>query len=983
MHSEIRRTLMKRTRLKRKQWSICLAIAIGSCTAGYANPQGFQLIAGEAAEPAVNGNTLQITTGDKAIIHWDNFSIAAGEVTRFVQPSPSATVLNRVMHGDPSALFGTLEANGKVLLINPNGILVGEGACINTASFIASTFDLINEAFMKGEEMTFAGHSNASVVNLGTINAWDGDVLLIACQVKNDGKVEAPKGTVALAAGREILLKPMGTQRIFIRAMTSEGSVDNSGEIQALHAELKAEGEPYAFAIRNSGQIIALGTKESNGHIYLTCDHGEIALSGQLTAEEGDVRLLADTITLLNPAKIDVSGEKGGGQVLMNAEGIYVEEGVKIAADALKEGHGGKVILWANTSNHFFGEISAQGGQNSGNGGFVEVSSPGTLLPNGIVNTLAPAGQTGMFLIDPINVTISSSANSTGYTAAAAWGLSGSVSPANINTTTLQNQLARTNVTINTSAANYPGDAGDITVTGNVSWSAATNLTLIASEDITIQSMVTSTSTGAITLTAARNITVGGAGASSDSQVTCHSGSLTLNAGGVLNLAAENYSAILSTEIGGDISIATGGVNLQGGTTSGAAALIQANFTSGTNSISINSTSTQAPISLTGGTAADTYAIIQAGGNINLGNTQAVGAVTLLGGSADGAVALISSSAGAVSLLSAGALSLTGANGTAACIESFGPEGVSVTAASVALAGGSGTSNSSSWACVYSSAGPVSVTSTSTDITVGSTGMQDEALIYTDTSGGNVTVTSARDVIIQGGNTGGVASIYSDVPGATVSVTASGNLTLQGGSASGSYARISSVGDLSAITSKAISLIGNSQIISSSGNMIVTAGTDLFIGTGSTISNTGSGNLTITVDNKVPFPARFGTGKFTLQQGATLSTSGGLLRIFTSARRLNSISAPINGRTFSPGALFQNSDTEVWGDPSFSGDTDCIVFYKESPLIIDELSNFSSVLISAGFYVWDDPDQNFQPGQVGAVNGGFRRRPGITNNTPL
>ena len=103
-----------------------------------ANPQGEQVVAG-SADFSRSGSTLQITTSDKVIINWGDFSIGSGEITRFLQPSSTSSALNRVISGNPSSILGSLQANGQIYLINPNGILVGGGARINCASFIAST----------------------------------------------------------------------------------------------------------------------------------------------------------------------------------------------------------------------------------------------------------------------------------------------------------------------------------------------------------------------------------------------------------------------------------------------------------------------------------------------------------------------------------------------------------------------------------------------------------------------------------------------------------------------------------------------------------------------------------------------------------------------------------------------------------------------------------------------------------------------------
>ena len=70
------------------------------------------------------------------------FGIGEGESVRFVQPSASSITLNRVTGGDRSGIFGNLNANGQVWLINPNGILFGQNARINVGGLLGTTRDI-------------------------------------------------------------------------------------------------------------------------------------------------------------------------------------------------------------------------------------------------------------------------------------------------------------------------------------------------------------------------------------------------------------------------------------------------------------------------------------------------------------------------------------------------------------------------------------------------------------------------------------------------------------------------------------------------------------------------------------------------------------------------------------------------------------------------------------------------------------------------
>ncbi|MBI3236152.1 MAG: hypothetical protein HYZ48_00340, partial [Chlamydiales bacterium] len=241
-------------------------------------------------------------------------------------------------------------------LINPKGILFAEGSKIRAASFFASTLDVLDSDFLYQKELSFQGDSKESVINFGKITAWDGDVALIAYHVENHGFLEAPQGVAALAAGRDVLLIPEGNQRIAIRACSleeipTEIGVENDGQLIALQIELKADGNPYRFAIKEGGKIDALASEKRGGEIYLIAEKGVLDIEGAYSAanpcgEGGKIHLLGHEVFVQNGTSIDVSGATSGGEVLIggdyqgknpnipNAEKTFVAKEVTISADA-------------------------------------------------------------------------------------------------------------------------------------------------------------------------------------------------------------------------------------------------------------------------------------------------------------------------------------------------------------------------------------------------------------------------------------------------------------------------------------------------------------------------------------------------------------------------------------------------------------------------------------------------------------------------
>ena len=173
----------------------------------------------------------------------------------------------------------------------------------------------------------------------------------------------------------------------------------------------------------DKGIVKSSGTLNASGRSSLI-PPSEGGTEGGLTG--GTVQVLGEKVGLFNMASIDVSGDLGGGTVLiggdfqgknpdiMNASRTYVGSDATITADALTNGDGGKVIVWADEWTKYYGNISARGGSESGDGGFVEVSGKDTLVFQGMADTFAPNGAVGTILLDPATLTITDATNTSG-----------------------------------------------------------------------------------------------------------------------------------------------------------------------------------------------------------------------------------------------------------------------------------------------------------------------------------------------------------------------------------------------------------------------------------------------------------------------------------------------------------------------------------------------------------------------------------------
>jgi filamentous hemagglutinin family protein len=483
-------------------------LAFAAAISAQGLPTGGQVVAGRGSI-ATNGAGLVVTQqSQRMIADWASFSIDAGRSVRFVQPSSSSVALNRVTGGDASRIFGNLAANGHVYLQNPNGVLFGAGAQVSVGSLVATTLNTDRDAFLDGHLRMAGGEGGAEVRNDGTIRvASGGHAVLAGPRVTNTGRISAPGGTVALAAGAAVEVDATGAGLLSVRvpAAAVQAHLANRGTLAADGGEVQlraaAADAALATVMQIGGVVRARSVEERDGRIVLSGGgSGVVRVSGTLDArggaglEGGSIAVRGERIALVGTARLDASGGSGGGSVTVgggwqgrtggNAQDVLVGGDVQLDASARELGDAGTVVVWADRNTRFAGDIRAQGGAQGGDGGQVEVSGKGWLGFEGEVDTRAPHGRQGMLLLDPQVLIVGATANINGDTIPGDdFGpgsnplndtLFGAVT-SNITATSVANLLFTTSVTLQ--ATNSLQIAAPLTVTAG---GAASTLTLNA-----------------------------------------------------------------------------------------------------------------------------------------------------------------------------------------------------------------------------------------------------------------------------------------------------------------------------------------------------------------------------------------------------------------------------------------------------------------------------------------------------------------------
>jgi len=470
----------------------------------HAGPTGGNIVGGAGHIHSSGLETIVHQNSSSMAINWDTFNINTNERVQYLQPDISSISLNRILDNNGSKILGSIDANGKIILVNPNGIFFGANSQVNVGGLVASGLSISPTDFMNGNYMfNEVLGSKGTVINKGLLNAASGgSITLLGKQVTNEGVISATLGRVNMAAGRQAALTFNNEGTIGVKItkeiLQDELGIDpallNSGEINAAGGQvlLTASVSRDVFSqavnsgalsqatsvvvnvdgsmslkkgadvvnsgainvssstdIKRAGDVIVLGENISQtGNIKADSQTGnagnielhagnkvELQNTATLTARAnvtepetigagGNIKILGDKVGLLDNSVVDVSGSNGGGEALIggdrqgqnknirNADFLYMGENAKVFADALEDGNGGKIITYADNTARIYGNLFARGGNQSGDGGFIETSGKLGFEILNAPDASAVNGEGGLWLIDPRNITILATGNS-------------------------------------------------------------------------------------------------------------------------------------------------------------------------------------------------------------------------------------------------------------------------------------------------------------------------------------------------------------------------------------------------------------------------------------------------------------------------------------------------------------------------------------------------------------------------------------------
>ena len=452
----------------KKQWTqkltvmVLLSMALGG-TAVQAMPSGADIRSGQGSISQDGKNMTVQQNSQRMAIDWTKFDIAKDETVRYAQPDRNAISLNRVTGGQQSVIAGNLNANGNVVLVNPNGVVFTKNSSVDVGGLVASTARLNDEAmknFGNGKDslgLSLDKDSTASVINEGQIKAQGGLVALHAANVENKGTITNEGGTLAMAAAKNLTLSAADDDKLnfTVDGELAKSQALNSGSLKAdggyVVMTAKSAGDVLSTVVNNTGTIEAKTLrKNEKGQILLDGGKsGQVEVSGTLDAsgtEEGqsagNIKVIGEKTIVHDGTNLLARGNVDGGKIETSGDVLNLGDNLNIDASGNRGSHGTwlldplEVVISASkpsSADHEYSTIvgdtdgktknnviyndppSKQNANDAYNSTtWIDSNQVGTILSKGtdvMIQAISSSGAASITLESPIDITVSNSAS--------------------------------------------------------------------------------------------------------------------------------------------------------------------------------------------------------------------------------------------------------------------------------------------------------------------------------------------------------------------------------------------------------------------------------------------------------------------------------------------------------------------------------------------------------------------------------------------
>ncbi|MEA5503926.1 filamentous hemagglutinin N-terminal domain-containing protein [Halotia wernerae UHCC 0503] len=329
-----------------------------------------------------DGDTFNINGGTQAganLFHsFGEFSVPTGGAASFNNAVDIQNIISRVTGGSTSNIDGLIKTNGtaNLFLINPNGIVFGQGARLDIGgSFVGTTANAIGF----GDRGFFSASNPESSSSLLSVNPS----ALLFNQIKTESTtiqnnsigLRVPDGKSLLLVGGDINMDGGGLfafgGRVELGGLSGAGTIGLNSDGSNLSLSFPDEVERSNVSLSNNAEVnvasggggsIAVNAKNLEVLRESSVGAGISPFAGSVAAQAGDITLNASAVLRIENSFIynAVFGNGNGGNVSINTGQIIVVDG-SVATFTLSQGKGGDLIVKAKNSVELSGSASSNG----------------------------------------------------------------------------------------------------------------------------------------------------------------------------------------------------------------------------------------------------------------------------------------------------------------------------------------------------------------------------------------------------------------------------------------------------------------------------------------------------------------------------------------------------------------------------------------------------------------------------------------------
>ncbi|WP_333995693.1 filamentous hemagglutinin N-terminal domain-containing protein, partial [Burkholderia orbicola] len=316
--------------------SLILRVLVFGCVAGAADAVAVEngvVIQGnvEINKSSPNRTTIN-QSSERGIIGWSNFDIGGNESVVFNQPSSASATLNQIYSPDSTHIFGALKANGRIFIVNPNGVVFGQGASVDVGGLVVSSLGINNDDFMQGRLRFSDGAAQLGevLVRPGAEITAKSFVALLGHSVKNEGNIAAGQDPIASNRGISLVAADAATIQmdgwnVQVDRESQEALVKNAGSLVLGQSradgsiQLNAAGRNALMGVllSNTGSIV--NGSGGDGSAISLVSNGSVLHAGEINAKTGKIEIRGSDIALqgnvtvgtdeaMAPAIVEVGG---------------------------------------------------------------------------------------------------------------------------------------------------------------------------------------------------------------------------------------------------------------------------------------------------------------------------------------------------------------------------------------------------------------------------------------------------------------------------------------------------------------------------------------------------------------------------------------------------------------------------------------------------------------------------------------------------